>query len=277
VITAVAAAVLFATAPTRVLTGVTLHDSTVMQSMAWDGQAWIFAQLQQDGRGGRTAAWHSAHGDLTLTRTGPAGGRLGYMFLDGFGHGVSIDAQRDSGGVWVWTETAAVGGYGTRIARFRWQPGLTLTPGQVQQYAPEPGGTHQTPSLVSGLAGVRYTGTDGRGHVAVYSYTGFTARRYAAVRNIPQPPLPGTFQGWSLLPAGAGVAWLSGDSASTPPGNMTVTTTDDSGTVVSRDLVTVDAGLVFREPEGLTVKDGHLCAGIAYGEFGAKRANVYCW
>src|SRR5262245_9644158 len=70
--------------------GSRLHDNTVMQSMASDGRYWIFAQIQQTGRFGLSHAQHEAAGDLTLTRISPTGEERGHMFLNGFGHGVSI-------------------------------------------------------------------------------------------------------------------------------------------------------------------------------------------
>lgn len=280
-------------APVLVLDQIALHDSTVMQGFAAaPGPSWIFSQLTQDGRAGLTGAQHAARGDITLTRAGPAGKIWGWMFLSGFGHGISVAVQPRPGGFWVWTETAAVPdvhdpahGYGTKIARFAWAPGATLSmssPG-VEVFGPNPGATHQTVSLdlAHGLIAERYVSvTLGVPRIAVYRLADFTAHTYPALRRITVPPSVAaqTSQGWAILPGGTEVAYLTGDpytGTNPPPGNAELTVFGAGG-VVSVTPLTEGAGLVYREPEGVTVAAGRLCHGFASGPAGARRASIYC-
>jgi len=265
------------------LLGIRLHDNTVMQSMASDGRYWIFAQIQQTGRFGLSHAQHEAAGDLTLTRISPTGEERGHMFLNGFGHGVSIGAERQGNTVWVWTETVAVDGFGTRLARFPWVGGETLKASDVAVYAPNPGATHHTVSLSlgDGLIGSRYaSSTTGDMRIARYLCTDFLEHSYPALSRTTQPSLLDgrTSQGWVLLPGGETFAQLCGNpySATNPaPGNTMLTIFGLDGTVISDELITAGSQLDYREPEGLTVADGVLYCGFASGPPSGRRANLY--
>jgi len=258
-----------------------LHDSTVMQGLAHvPSGGWVFSQISQDGRGGHDHAWHLAHGDLTLTRVTATGQITGWMYLQGFGHG-HIAVQETATHLWVWSEAVASGGYGTRLTRFTWQPGHTLTSSDVTKYAPNPSGVRHSPSLdaAGGLVADRYT-RGGQITVAVYHLADFLRHSYPAIRRITQPsPAAGTSQGSAILPTGRRVAWLTGNAYSDsnpPPGNATLTIYGAGG-VISRVLLTDGPGLSYREPEGVTVlADGRVCYGFASGEPGARRASVYC-
>src|SRR5207344_3598530 len=98
-------------------------------------------------------------------------------------------------------------GFGCRIARFRWQNGATLGVGDVDVYAPNPGGLGHTPCLdrTNGLVAVRYfsgqTGLHQTGlhWVALYHRADFLDRDFTAISRTTQPDPPATVQGWALL------------------------------------------------------------------------------
>jgi hypothetical protein len=246
---------------------------------------WIFAQVTQDGRFGRSEDWHHAHGDLTLTHVSEDGTRvLSWMYLKGFGHGQSVAITHAHPGLWIWLEAVAepsgADAFGTRIARFKWSAGKTITPTSagVELYDPNPGTSLNAPAIAGSLIAAQYRDTAGGVHVAVYPVAGFLARNYTATVRLTRPEPPGTSQGWGLLPGGTQVVWLTGTrttGANPPPGN-TFLTTWDAGGVTGQQLVTDAPGMAWREPEGVHIGGGLVCYGFASGEPGAHRANVYC-
>jgi hypothetical protein len=271
------------------LRGVRVHDNTVMQGFARtspDG-SWIFTQVMQDGRFGQPSGYHHAHGDLTLTHVGEDGTRiLSWMYLRRFGHGQSIAIQHAHPGLWIWLEAAAVqdpGGpdaFGTRIARFRWDAGRTITPQSagVELYDPNPGTSLNAPAITGSLIATQYRDGAGAAAVAVYPLASFLARNYTPLTRIPRPDPPGISQGWGLLPDGVSVIWLTGtrtSSANPPPGNTLLTAYDATG-ITGQVLVTDAPAMAWREPEGVHVSAGQVCYGFASGQPGAFRANVYC-
>jgi hypothetical protein len=285
-----------AASPTLVLDQIALYDSTVMQGVTGlpDG-SWIFTQLTQDGRAGKTGRQHATAGDITLTRVGPAGRIWGHMFLLNSGHGIRVDTQPGPGGVpWVWTETHAVpdppgtgigDGYGTRIMRFPWRPGAVISetsPG-VEVFGVNAGAPHQSVSLdlAHGLIGDRYVSpTTGQPRIAVYRLADFLNHTYPAVRRITVPAEVAalTSQGWCLIPGdGTTVEYRTGDvysASNPPPGNSTLWRFTEAG-VTSRVSAPPKAGLTLGEPEGVSAKAGRLYFGFASGPAGARRASLY--
>jgi len=145
-----------------------LQDATVMQSFAFDtpNNRLFGAQL----RGGSGAN----SGDLALTQLDFSGNQLGYMYLTGFGHAVSIGAEASGSTTYLWTETDVdtANARGRQIARFRWEDGATLTkdsPG-LRSWKPVADGAVFTPSVDQrhGQIGIRHTLSDGF-HINVYS------------------------------------------------------------------------------------------------------------
>jgi hypothetical protein len=271
--------------PTRppsvpLFTGLQLHDGDVMQGFARDpGGGWVFAQIQPG------AANHLA-GNLTFTHVSAAGVADGWMNWEHAGHGVSIGAQRIGGQLFIWTEANAVPdgseGYGTAIARLRWQPGATLTDSSagVEIFSVNAGAHHSTPSLdlADGLIAVRYV-SDSLGVLrwAVYHLSDFTAHRYPAILRLSEPATLSsqTFQGWAVINDGTAFAALTGE-AQTP--DTVFWTVNTSGAVAQR-ADAVLPGLPFREPEGVFAdQGGHgLCNGFASGTVpGQRLANVVC-
>ncbi|MEU3908130.1 hypothetical protein AB0F20_30680 [Streptomyces goshikiensis] len=156
-------------------------SSTTLQGIAFDSANGHFYTLQVAGasqiaylRSGSQAAVtasigadvHAESGDLCLTRHDIATGAVnGYMYLLGFGHGVSLGVQPASGGnpAYVWTEAGSLTdpepGRSTRKAegaRAKWSGG-----------PPSPGGGGGPPSC--GWGGQPFWGVAERALLAFHS------------------------------------------------------------------------------------------------------------
>lgn len=259
-----------------------LHDATVQQSFSFDTvNRRIFVVQRRDGT-------DSALGHLCVTRLDYAGNRLGYMHLNGFGHGVAFAAQGVGAATYLWTEVEANGnGYGRRLARFRFVSGTTLssTSTALTRYTPVTGAAEHTCSIdpVNGRLVVRYH-RDGAKHIAVYGLPAAQAGDFTApLARFRQPSIPGTMQGYAAY--GRYLYFMVGDaySGTNPaPGNTRLTTVDlNSGAVVQGPTPTkAGSTLVYREPEGLAVYrtpggEPRLVLGFASGASGDRRSNLF--
>ncbi|WP_247721041.1 phage baseplate protein [Streptomyces sennicomposti] len=153
-------------------------DATIIQSFGYDN-ANRHIYLVQVTQGGLKLAGESApvssanrnlHGDLTVTKWDMSGNVLGYMYLRGFGHGMSIGIEPVGGSAYLWTEVDAVAlsdgtSRGRRLARFPFVNGRVLdsTSADLTTYTPVPGSTVNTASVdpVYGRLVVRFQDTDG--------------------------------------------------------------------------------------------------------------------
>ncbi|MFE0778276.1 teichoic acid biosynthesis protein C [Streptomyces sp. NPDC058861] len=158
------------------------RDSTILQSIGYDnanGHIYL-AQVTQGGlkltgeSGPVSSADRNRRGDLTLTKWDMSGNTLGYMYLRGFGHGMSIGVEPVGGKAYLWVEADGVevvdvagkaSSRGTRLARFPFVNGQVLdtTSPTLAKYTPAPGSTINTASVdpVYGRLAVRYRDTDG--------------------------------------------------------------------------------------------------------------------
>lgn len=276
----------------EILTGVTLAEpDTTMQGFARSSPvsgSWYFTQVIAP------YATHAPAGDLAMTHAAAAGATgadiISTMTLKGFGHGQEFGIQpRDEGGVWVWIEAVAAAGpddnpdgFGTKIARFKWAGGTTITPKSagVTLFDPHPGTYRNAPmlGLPDQLIGVRYVTADGGEFADVYDLAAFTAGTYGPLRTIPRPAgVPPGAQGHALMPGGTAVMLLTGsptDPATNPaPGNTVLTVYDAAG-ILSQQAVTDLPGMTRREPEGVQIMNGLLFSGFASGGSGALAANL---
>ncbi|WP_377273247.1 teichoic acid biosynthesis protein C [Peterkaempfera sp. SMS 1(5)a] len=154
------------------------RDATIIQSFGYDNanRHIYLAQVTQGGLKltGESATVSSAdrnlHGDLTITQWDMTGNILGYMYLRGFGHGMSLGVEPVGGTACLWTEVDAVPlsdgtSRGTRLARFPFVNGQVLdsTSSTLATYTPVPGSTINTAGIdpVYGRLAVRYHDTDG--------------------------------------------------------------------------------------------------------------------
>jgi hypothetical protein len=284
-----------------ILSSVTLRDTTIMQSFAYDdvNKVWIFAQVQQSGRFGKTASQHAHDGDLTLTKISQSGAILGYMYLSGFGHGLSIGVEPAGSTTYVWTESnsqyfealgsADANGYGTKIARFAWRNSTTLTPlsSGVTLFAVNDEAPEQSPYVDykrNRIAVQYWSAPHNTFRWAVYPLDQFKARDYTPIIRSSWPDELNriTDQGWAYVNDSIMLNYNGNACSSTnpAPGNATlfkVSLPGPDAVVADRALITSGGSLSPREPEGLTILGSdNVCVGFTSGSSGARRANVYC-
>jgi hypothetical protein len=260
-----------------------LHDATVMQSFAFDTpNDRLFAAQVRPGTGTNS-------GDLTVTRLDYAGNELGYMFLTGFGHAVSIGAEGSGTTTYLWTETDVdtANGRGRQICRFPWRNGQTLTSSSVTKWKPVSNGSVFTPAVDQRFnqLGVRYFLPDGM-HINVYSLAAARAGDYSTVlASFKQPDLtPGvSFQGWALY--GSYVYFWEGNAYPGSPNQDDATSKMwcydiNAGQLVDSFRTLAGWSLTYREAEGMAVygstdATARLYFGFASGVAGDRRANLF--
>ncbi|MDV5145251.1 hypothetical protein R1T08_13745 [Streptomyces sp. SBC-4] len=152
---------------------VALHEGTVIQSIGFDNVNRRLYYAQVIG-GGRQLKGESAplsggtrdlHGDLAITEwtlgadaaDGGGTGRItGYMYLRGFGHGVSFGVEPSGTSTYLWTEVDAVQDVedetsrGRRLCRFKFASSSTpldATSTSLQKFTPVPGSVNNTASI----------------------------------------------------------------------------------------------------------------------------------
>ncbi|MBT2445385.1 Tat pathway signal sequence domain protein [Streptomyces sp. ISL-36] len=276
-----------------------LKNSTVMQSFGIDpvtGEIFVLQVVQ----GGLTLSGESApvsgadrvsHGDLCVTRLSPAGAITGFMYLRGFGHGVSMAVENRAGVSYLWTETASKPnskdeGYGTAITHFQFRSNTVLDYGSslhATPYTPAAGATGVTCTIDPttnrlvvrfNLSGMKYES---------YDLAKAAAGVWEPLARIPQPDPNGVFQGYASLGGVlymlAGQAIAADNPANPFPGNTYLTAVDwATGAVLDQQHVLAAPGLEYREPEGMavSVRDGvpHLHFGFACEDPGPRTCTI---
>lgn len=306
---------------TRWLAGVGNQDSsTTLQGIAFDSVNKHLYTLQIAGmsqvaylRSGSQVAVtqaiggddHAESGDLCLTRHDLTTGAVtGFMYLLGFGHGVSLGIEPANGSApaQVWTEAGAgKSGYGQEVVRFPFtdQGVLWTSHPAVRRFgSPDPAATSMTPSVDvdHNLLVIRYA--LGSAHwfaaydLAATVATAGTETLPAPLARIQQPPLykykadgtpdpttPATFQGFTSY--GQYVYMLDGDPRiSTPSATLTgvdkyaihTTSFDLNGTgnlpatgYVKSTHSEADAAADPREPEGMAIYTGGGAPRLCFG------------
>lgn len=251
-----------------------LHNKTVLQSLAFDnvnGHVYT-VQLVAGGQQlpGEEAPTSGANrdkaGDLCLTQLDLDGNELGHMFLKGFGHGVQIGAEPVGESAFLWTETDAIAddglhGWGSRLARFRFDNGAILTPDspEVRRLQPVPGADRTTCGIdpVQNQLVMRHR-IAGTFRYALYDLDDLRSNRFTPIVEVDQPALTYSFQGYAS--SGGYLYLLEGSSygsagSTAPTGNTHITCVEwATGSVVARQLVTDGWDLPFREPEGMAIQ-----------------------
>jgi len=259
-----------------------LWGPTVMQSFAFDtpNNRLFTGQL----RSGTPAN----SGDLTLSQLSLSGTVLGHMYLNGFGHAVSIGAQAVGGTTYIWTETDVdtANGRGRQLCRFPWKNGATLTSSSVTKWKPVTGGVI-TPAVDQryGRLGVRHSSPDGM-RINVYSLAAASAGDYSTVlASFKQPTLTAgvAFQGWALY--GSYCYFWEGTAYPGAPdpakANSKLWCYDiNAGKIVDSFLTLAGKSLTYREAEGMAVygstdATARLYFGFASGVSGDRRANLF--
>jgi hypothetical protein len=260
-----------------------LWGPTVMQSFAFDTpNNRLFTGQLRSGTGENS-------GDLTLSQLNFSGTVLGHMYLNGFGHAVSIGAQAVGGTSYIWTETDVDtgNGRGRQICRFPWQNGATLSASSVTKWKPVAGGSVFTPAVDQryGRLGVRYS-QSGAMHINVYSLAAAAAGDYSTVlASFQQPALTSgvDFQGWTLY--GSYAYFWEGEAYPGAPdetkANSKLWCYDiNAGKLVDSFLTLAGKSLTYREAEGMAVygstdATARLYFGFASGVTGDRRANLF--
>jgi hypothetical protein len=259
-----------------------LHDDTVQQGFAFDSvNKRLFVAQRRNGSGEKS-------GDLCITELDLKGNHVSAMHLKGFGHGVSFGVEPRGRDSWLWMEVDAnSNGYGTRLGRFKFVRGGTLshTSSAIKKYRPVAGAVEFTCSIdhVHGIMLVRYH-KNGAKHLAAYRMSQATTGDFGKpLANIKQPSIPGTPQGYTSY--GRYLYYLTGNSYSAHnprPGNARLTCVDLNTGAVKQGPVLTKAGesLSFREPEGLAVHrtdsgQARLFLGFASGTGGDRRSNLF--
>jgi hypothetical protein len=258
-----------------------LVQGTVMQSFTFDivNRRLFVAQL-------RSGAASAANGNLCVMQLDFAGNRLGHMFLNGFGHGVSIGVEPVGATSFLWTEVDSVNSRGTRLARFPFRSGQTLdrTSSVLRKHRPIPGADTVTCATdpVNERLVMRYR-LNGAFRYAAYALADIRAGAYdRKLADIAQPAGLGTFQGYAVF--GRYVYMLDGDSYSSSnprPGNAHVSSVDlNGGGSFVRVPTNAGGSLDYREPEGMAVYrtaagQTRLFLGFASGSTGARKANIF--
>lgn len=280
-------------------------NTTVVQSFAFDdtrGDLYAVQLVQGglwlDGERARVpSADRSLNGDLCVTRVPLSGGlnETQFMYLRGFGHGVSFGVEPNRQGVWLWTESDAdpETGYGRAVARIPFKAGTTLDSDDpsVRHHRPFPGSTANQPVL--DLAGDRVmvsywtTHKPAQQWYAVFRRDEFAAGRYQPLQAVRQVGRKGseTFQGCTLFGDHvyqlAGTAYTEEDGRNPPSskGNARLSAMDlKTGEPAGRARVHSASGLSHREPEGLAVRltdQPRLCVGFAVGDPGERMLTVH--
>ncbi|MGW2518155.1 phage baseplate protein [Streptomyces sp. NPDC001617] len=263
----------------------TLKEPTVLQSFAFDEPNKHLYVLQV------TATGHEA-GDLCLNKLDYKGNRLGHMYLKGFGHGVSMGVQHDAkdGSTWIWTEAAAVNGFGQAVTRFHFADGATRTTADVKIRKPIADSTNNQPSvcMASKRLAIRYRDKANKPRYRIWDLDAFTARDYdnpiadiAQVGAHPDATVP--FQGYALhrdtVYQLAGTAYNTTTNPFAKKGNAYASSIDiTTGKLLQQQRTEAGYTLTYREPEGVAVRgdsDAKVYLGFASGELGSRSFSIF--
>ncbi|MFD7259165.1 signaling protein [Streptomyces sp. NPDC059874] len=261
---------------TELLAPTQLFNATGPQSFAFDDTNGLIYTLQtlqaaihlSDEQEPVAAADRKRAGDMCLTRLTSTGEIIGYMYLRGFGHGISFGVEPVGKRTYLWVEGSADPrtGYGRSVARTLFKTGTTLDSSDpaVTHFDPVPGASDVTPSL--DLAGGRVLVSherDDEQKFAVYQMEDFLAGRTESARFINagvQVREEEWFQGCALhgdfiyILTGNPYTGKSGANPQKSGGNTYISAIDvNTGKAQGRQRVTVAPDLPYREPEGMAI------------------------
>ncbi|WEH40671.1 hypothetical protein PZB77_14825 [Streptomyces sp. AM 2-1-1] len=220
-----------------------------------------------------------ANGNLCVYRMDRATGRaLDHMHCDGFGHGYQIGAQHIGGTTYLWTEVGPLfEQFGTRVARFPYLPGETVTLGSSvlsEPFTPAPGARFVAPNVDPVLLRLTVRYLTARGYLfsqyPIDPYTGDvtwiplrTVAHPAAAR---VPRLADTFQGFASL---GDHLYLYTGNPDVDDTHITALSWTDGSVVAGPRLMTAVPGLERREPEGLCIEPAGGEARLLFGFSGS--------
>jgi hypothetical protein len=232
----------------------------------------------------------SVTGDLWVTRTDLYGTELGSMALWGFGHGVQIAVEPYEGEVYLWTEwQSSDRGFGSRIGRFKFADGATLTrtDSRVEDRTPTLANlvTNPQPAIdpYYDRLLVRFRDASGKARVVVFEMSDARAGRLGHDQRKAEWALPdrGTwgdahpFQGFTGY--GQFVYLLEGEGG-VSTSYLTSIDLNSGARMHDRFGTTAGASLPHREPEGMAILlDGgpRLAFGFSSGSAPDYRASIF--
>lgn len=255
-----------------------LKDGTVMQSFAIDSDNnWVYAAQVTGGS-------DPALGNLTINKLDINGNLLGWMKIEGCGHGAQIAVQNLGVGnePWLWMEYGPVtvdtagNGYGSRIMRCKFQANASPLPtSAIHIFDPFPNGDANTCAIdpvnrtivVRHKEGSLYAGLPWK--YSVFMLADLQTFNYTPLITVDQPTLPATsFQGYALF--GDYLYMLNGnlknaDCMSPDNKDCTITRMPITACAVSNPpaactttpfQITTAAGIDIcsREPEGMCIQ-----------------------
>lgn len=232
------------------------------------------------------------NGDLWVTRTSEEGTRKASMLLKGFGHGVQIAVEPDPGeNPFLWTEThVAANGYGTRIGRFRFVNGATITSGDADDRTPtldSLGGSPNPQPAIDPYTGrllVRYRDDRSRRRIAVFRLSDARDGRPGADQLLAECLLPNRgewgkdhpFQGFT----GFGqFAYLLEGEAGVATSYLTCVDLNSGEVVTDRFPTQAGRSLRNREPEGMAIQlvpgEARLTLGLSSHVDGVYTSSIF--
>jgi hypothetical protein len=262
-----------------VLLGVRLHEAhRIMQSFAFDNvnQRLFVAQLQNNTSGD----------DLCISELDLQGNLLGWMHLDGVGHGVSIGVEAVGTRSFLWTETRSnashSGGRGTALQRFEFVSGSS--PVDAQTFLPGSAViTCAVDQLHSRLLVRRFV--DRRMQLSVHDLAAAARGDFSdPLSRVSMPGVAGVFQGYALYGDHAYVLTGRGHHDQRNMDSRLSCIDVRTGRLVQNGVRTrAGESLLWREPEGMAVHrtpDGRtrLCFGLASHDREnrtVRLANIY--
>lgn len=249
-----------------------LYERTVLQSFAFDNinRKIYTVQLMPGGKqlsnekGPISGAKRALSGDLVLTKLDLNGNKQGYMYLKGFGHGVSIGVESQGNQVYIWIESDAKtsdgeSGWGSSFTRFLFENGKTLSTksGRLEKFFPVPGAEEISISIDQAydILVMQYK-KDNVFHFRSFAFSQVKKHHFKVLADVHRPKT-GIFQGFASF--GRYLYTLEGTpygySGSVKPiGNTYITIMDLlTGKVIEKRLITVASELPYREPEGMDI------------------------
>jgi hypothetical protein len=255
---------------------------TVMQGIAWDNVHHVVYIAQVTGADKSTYAEHVAHGDLTITKLTDDGTVVSSMRLTRSGHGVSIGAEPEGAGVYLWVEADSAATSdgdirGTALARVKYAPGATIDmAGYPARFWPAADAHKTAPEytcnvdMATGRIAVRYVHKSGGFRIALYSLDDVKRGGNAPlIAPIALPSGLGTFQGYATYGSFAYV--LTG----TPSEDDTMLYSFDwtTGGMKQKAGTAVFGSAVAREPEGMSVQEYDGVRRLTFGFASHKSAS----
>lgn len=284
------------------LNGIELHDSTIMQSFAFDGPRRLMftAQVLESGHqfaGERRALSEEergAQGDLCVSCLDLDGRLRSQMYLLGFGHGLQIGIEFGFSASFLWIEADARQrgryGWGTALTRLRFVDGGVINSADVRQTMLRPPRGHTELSIAvdpsSSFAAVRYLQDDGYRY-SLHALDELRAGKFTPLAVVAEPLLESYCQGFALLGdflyIYEGSHYGSGSSVKNV-GNARLQCIDwRTGVPVQRTPVMDGLDLPYREPEGIAIlqtnplrpADAQLCYGFAVVSDDVRNISMY--